>query len=534
MTKAPPPRASRVALWAAALFVFALVTGVMLAFRAQLDKAHFVLVYLLVVLGGSAVGGRAIGLSLAGLSFLAFDYFFLPPYATLIIANPLDWLALVTFLATGIVAAQLLTRAQDRAEDARRRADEVQRLAALGAETLNAVRAEDALRAIAEVIRTSLDEARCDIYAYDAPGEALRLVASAGAPDAPPGRAAVDANSLAAWVAGHGSAVREMADGTARIVAIEGFGGTDAQDAFESEPADDARVLVVPLRVRERRVGVLRIEHRATQARTGVEREFLSALAYYAALGVERLRLSTEAAHVESLREADRLKSALLATVSHDLRTPLTTIKALAHDIGVEGARAGDDRAGSIEEEADRLTRVVGDLLEMSRLTGGAITFHPEFVAAEELIGAALQRVHGVQGGREILVVRAADEPLLVGRFDFVHALRAFGNVIENALKYSHEGAVELAVRRDGEALVFSVMDRGPGVPAPERERIFEPFYRPPGVLPDIGGTGLGLTIARGLAVAQGGDVRYAPRAGGGSVFEVRLPASDAEYPPKG
>jgi two-component system sensor histidine kinase KdpD len=142
--------------------------------------------------------------------------------------------------------------------------------------------------------------------------------------------------------------------------------------------------------------------------------------------------------------------------------------------------------------------------------------------------------VQGVQRGREIVVRRDADEPLLVGRFDFVHSLRALGNVLENALKYSAGGAVEVETRRAGDELVFSVLDRGPGVPEQERERIFEPFYRPPGASPDIGGTGLGLTIARGLAEAQGGDVRYTPRPGGGSEFELRLPAAETPYPPRG
>jgi two-component system sensor histidine kinase KdpD len=116
---------------------------------------------------------------------------------------------------------------------------------------------------------------------------------------------------------------------------------------------------------------------------------------------------------------------------------------------------------------------------------------------------------------------------MLLGYFDFVHALRALVNLLENAMKYSAaESAIEISVRRDGETLVFTVADRGPGVPELERERIFEPFYRPPGVPPDIRGAGLGLAIAQGLAVAQGGAVRYEARAGGGSLFHLILPTT--------
>jgi two-component system sensor histidine kinase KdpD len=330
------------------------------------------------------------------------------------------------------------------------------------------------------------------------------------------------------WVAERGLPATERLDGTVRVAT----GPATADGPLDLSAVwldlSDARVLLVPLRVRARTVGVLRVENAAGIVLAPDQRAFLTALAYYAALGVERLRLTAEAAHADVLREADRLKSALLAAVSHDLRTPLTTIKALAHGMGENGARSGDPRAASIEEEADRLSRVVGDLLDLSRLTGGAIRFRPEVNAAEDLIGAAVQRVHGVVDGRELRVVRAPDDSILLGSFDFVHALRALGNLIENALKYSPpQCAIDLAARRDDGVLIFSVADRGPGVPERERERIFEPFYRPPGVPPDVGGAGLGLTIARGLATAQGGDVRYRPRPGGGSIFELLLPAVD-------
>ena len=508
-------RASRALVWGASLAALAAATALMLAFRADLDKAHFALVYLLIVLGGSAAGGRALGLTIAGLAFLAFDYLFLPPYYTLIIANPLDWFVLVTFLVSSVIAAQLLIRAQERAAEARRRTEEVERLAELGAETLNAGSAEDSLAAIAGVIRATLGVERCEVYAREDAAAGLRPVARAGGNG---NGGAVGATSLIAWVAEHGAPATESMDGTARVSAEAG--------APSRPDLAGARVLVTPLRVRDRTVGVLRVESAHGIELAPGQREFLNALEYYAALGVERLRLTAEAEHSAALREADRLKSALLAAVSHDLRTPLTTIKALAHGIGAAGAAPGDARAGSIEEEADRLARVVGDLLELSKLTSGALRFQLELNTADDLLGAVLQRVAGIAGGRELRVAAEPEGALLVGRFDLVHALRALGNLVENAVKYTPRGStIEISARRDGAMLVFAVADRGPGVPDAERERIFDPFYRPPNVPPDVGGTGLGLTIARGLAQAQGGDVTYRPRAGGGSIFELRLPA---------
>jgi two-component system sensor histidine kinase KdpD len=234
----------------------------------------------------------------------------------------------------------------------------------------------------------------------------------------------------------------------------------------------------------------------------------------------ERARREAEAAHMARLREQ------MLASVSHDLRTPLTTIKALAHDL----AAAGDERAQTIEEEADRLTTLVGDLLDLSRLNSGAATLTLEPNEAEDLIGAALQQVGGMANGRPINVKLDDGEPLLFGRFDFTQTLRVLVNLIENALKYSpEETAIDLSVRREGAWLTFTVADRGAGVAVAERDRIFDPFYRPPGVPADVKGAGLGLSIARALAEAQGGSLRYEQREGGGSAFVLRVPAIDVK-----
>ena len=217
-------------------------------------------------------------------------------------------------------------------------------------------------------------------------------------------------------------------------------------------------------------------------------------------------------AKAELARQA-AIKDAVLATMSHDLRTPLTTIKAMAHDLAADG----DERAMLIEEEAERLTVLVTDMLELSRLGSGAGALSIEANEAEDLLGAALQRVAGATNGRHITVSLDVGEPLLFGRFDFTQTLRALVNLIENALKHSPSDLpVEIAVRREPQWLAFSVLDRGVGVARTERDRIFEPFYR-----------GLGLSIARAVAEAQGGSLLYAERDGGGSVFTLRVPAVD-------
>jgi two-component system sensor histidine kinase KdpD len=211
--------------------------------------------------------------------------------------------------------------------------------------------------------------------------------------------------------------------------------------------------------------------------------------------------------------------------VSHDLRTPLTTIKALAHDMGTR-----DDRAVMIEEEADRLNRLVADLLDLSRLQGGAIPLHIALNAVDDLIGALMQRVAGILGTRTLEVEFQDDSTLLVGRFDLVHALRILVNLIENAHKYSPPSdPVVLRISRDADMLRFAVIDRGPGIPLRERERIFEPFYRPAGAIPDSGSAGLGLSIARQLAELQGGTLTIGSTgpSASGATFELTLPAAD-------
>ncbi len=327
-------------VWGAAL---ALNTVILLSLRGRLDKAHFALAYLLVVLVGSASGGQRLGLSLAVLAFFCFNFFLLPPYHTLFVAEPLDWLVLLAFLVTAAVAAHLLARAR------------------------------------------------------------------------------------------------------------------------------------------------------------------------------------SEAAQAGALRELDRFKDTLLASVSHDLRTPLTTIKAVANAISQEG----DDRARVIETEADRLNAFVGDLLDLSRIQGGVLPVQAELIAAEDLLGVAIRQVSASFGERELRTHLAGDASLLVGRFDFLHALRVLVNLLENAHKYSPlSEPIELSVNRTDWELLFEVADRGPGIAPAERERIWEPFYRPGDAPSGVDGTGLGLAIARRLAMAQNGSLQYQPRSGGGSVFVFYVPAA--------
>jgi two-component system sensor histidine kinase KdpD len=513
----------RALLWVVWGVILTGVTVALVSVREQLDQAHVALVYLLVVLGGSASAGRSLRIVLALACFVLIDYYLQTPYGTLSVDKGLDWLLLLAFLTTAIVAAQLLGRANAEAAAARERADEIDRLSSLGAETLSAGRAEDALTAVAKVIQETIGAARCEVLTRDGSGDGtgeLRPAVGADSPEA----AALDKETVGGVIA-HGRAAAIRTDGT--LAQLES--GELVQLA--ERPAGllgfrvrlpHLRTLLLPLIAHGRTVGVLRLDDPAGLILDPPKLRFLSALAYYAALAVDRLRLVAEAERADALRQADELKDSLLASVSHDLRTPLTTIKVLAHDI----AGGGEERAAVIEEQADRLNHMVADLLDLSRLNAGGVPIHPEINTAEDLVGAAIQQVGGAIGGREIRTVVAWSEPVVAGRFDFVHSLRIVVNLIENALKYSPASSpIDVEVTLEGNMLVIAVADRGPGISRPERERIFEAFYRPSSGPPDSGGAGLGLAIARRLAEAQGGSLRYEDRPGGGSIFSLRLPA---------
>jgi len=544
--------------WAITLALLTAATAAMYVIRTSLDKAHVALVYLLIVLGASAAGGRALGLTVAGLAFLGFDFFFLVPYQTLTIQNPLDWLVLVTFLVTSVVAAQLLYRATATAEDATQRAIEVDRLAALGAETLNAADADEALRAIAAVIRNSVNADECDLFLRGIDGRTVGVARTRGAvpnsgeaasvPAAvTPRRSAatsdVDPGSLVEWIVEHGASAVELTDGTVRVAhELSSIGESPGSQRWASQHETVAavqaamhegvgtrvRALAIPLKVREHTVGVLRLAARDALTLTPEQGRLLMALAYYAALGAERARLVAKAERAEAERRLESLRSALLTAVSHDLRTPLTTIKGVASEIRRQD---GVERAAVIESEADRMDALVGDLLDLSRIHAGAVRPSIAVNTIDDLLGAALRAASGVLAERRI-EIDVPDDALLAGHFDFTLTLRIVTNLIDNAAKYSPAGSpIGIRARHEADRVVIDVTDRGPGIPESERDKIFAPFYRPPGVPPDIRGHGLGLSIARGLAEAQGGTVRHVPGAVGGAVFSLDLPAADTNAP---
>jgi two-component system, OmpR family, sensor histidine kinase KdpD len=320
-------------------------------------------------------------------------------------------------------------------------------------------------------------------------------------------------------------AVAQLAGGTVRV--LEG----DRSMRAVGEPTTR---LLLPLASGGTISGVLDLRDARGLTLDQVPETWQAALTFYAASACERWRQEAADEEVRRLREVGRARDIVLTSLSHDLRTPLTTIRALANQLSTHQ----DERSEIIEQEANRLDRLVSDLLDASRLALDGFQLRPTPAPVDDLLLVALQRVEGTIHASRIVVQLPADPPLLLARMDPVHTVRILSNLLENANKYAPgETPIEVTVSEVGAEVRISVSDRGPGIAPEESSRIFDPLYRPSGTPPDVGGSGLGLSIARGLARAQGGDVTYRDREGGGAVFELRLPAAslaDLESPGSG
>jgi two-component system sensor histidine kinase KdpD len=255
----------------------------------------------------------------------------------------------------------------------------------------------------------------------------------------------------------------------------------------------------------------------------------VSALVRLIAAPLERAQLATEAERARVAAEGERLRSTLLSSVSHDLRTPLAAITGAASALLEQpppGTAVARELTSTVLDEADRLNRLVGNLLDMTRLESGTLEPRREWTSLEELVGSAIARVERQAGARGIATRVAPDLPLVA--VDAVLVEQALVNLLENALRHAGEGRVEVGARREGERAVVEVCDEGPGFPAHEAERIFDKFHRAAGGP----GAGLGLAIARAIVTAHGGSINARLREPRGACFRFTLPLGDPPAAP--
>ena len=504
------------------LIAVLILTLLMLAFRDRLGVLNVLLLYLLLTFGVALSGGLGPGILAAVVGFVAFNFVFIPPYYTFHVAASEHGLALVVYLGVAIVTASLVARVRVRTEQAERESRRMALLAELNAALIGDVTLDAILARIAERVVTVSGARGCRVLVRGDDGE-LRV----GAFFPPAIGPVIDRTglSLAAWASDHRQPVGRGGRG-ARIV---GRQPSAARAGKRQTPGDD--VLYLPIMTSDRVAGVLEISGRPGSDAYRAEREqMLTTFIDQAALALERARLSEEAAQAAVHAESDELKSALLAAVSHDLRTPLASIKAAATSL-LDDSIAWDDGARrelltAIDEETDRLTLMVSNLLDLSRIEGGALRPRFDWYDVDELIADVTERLAVRTAGHSVTV---QIDPLLPSlRFDYVQMAQVLVNLIENAVKYAPPGTpIVIAARRLPAAVEISVRDEGPGIPLEYQTRLFERFYRAPSTIHSPG-TGIGLTISRGLVEANGGAIAVESAPGYGTTVRFSLPIPPA------
>ncbi len=505
------------------VFGIALVTVVAEPNRMHLNTVTPALSYLVIVLASATLGGLGPGIFASVVGFLTFNFFFLPPFYSFTVGAPQDTVALFVFLTVAGVTSELVGRLQEREREARHRAIESGTLARLSTELIADVTLDTVLATVVEQVTRVFGLESAAVLLPDQEG-ALRV------------RLAYPADAAGTYVRDREHAAVAAHVFTTGIPAGVGSPhrvyrphGPDNQGGA-MQPRG-RRVLYVPVRTAHGAVGVMGVAAVRAADYSANERRLLTTFANQAALAIDRARLIEEATRAAALEEGDRLKSALLAAVSHDLRTPLASIKASATSLLQEeivwDTATRHEFLTAIDEETDRLARLVANLLDLTRIQGGALKPEKEWNEIGEVIASVTDRLTPLVQSHPLRVVLAPDLPPVA--CDFVEIAQVLANLIENAAKYSDPGT-EIAVTADrvDEEIRVQIADHGFGIPPGDVPHVFDTFYRVKreGRARRIGGTGIGLAICKGFIEAHGGAIAVASVVGHGSTFTFTLPLS--------
>jgi two-component system sensor histidine kinase KdpD len=496
-----PGRRSPLASYAWSVVAVAGATAVAWPMFGRLQTSDLALVYLLATIVVATRFGRGPSVLASALGVAVFDFCFVPPYFSLAVRDDPYLLTFVVMLVVGLTVSTLATRAHDQAEAARSHARWTATLHALSHELAGA---RDPAAIGASGVR-QVEEALGGTAAVFLPGEDGSL----SEPDA-------DGPPLSE---GDREAARQAFALGAAVTRHTGTSGA-------------ARAMYLPLRTASRTLGVLAFHPPpAPGAKTDPSRQqMLEALAQQVAGALERALLAEESKLVELRARTEELRNALLSSVSHDLRTPLAAITGSATTLlqdGVPLAPQQADLVRTIQEEAERLNRLVTNLLAMTRVAGG-LEPRKEWVPLEEIVGSALERLGPRLQGRIVQSRIPEDLPLVPA--DPVLVEQVLVNLLENASRHTPAGTpIDIAASRDGDRVRVEVFDRGPGLAPGTEARVFEKFFRGPGAPAE--GSGLGLTICRGIVAAHGGTIEAANRPEGGASFRFTLPI-DGQPPP--
>jgi two-component system sensor histidine kinase KdpD len=505
---------SRLLRYGGTVIALGLATALLWPLRQTIGLLNIGLVLLVVVIGATVLAGQRAGIFASLLAFAFLNFFLVPPYLTFEVHDIANLLALFVFLGVSGLISWLVAGAREQAAHAQRRAEDVARLYELNAAIVGARHIDEVLPAIAEKVAEVFEAQACWILL---PNAQSQLAVEAQAPHAVRVMTREEL-SLAEWVFRH---------------------GTEAQQGdLMGTQTEGRRAAYMPLRAAQRTIGVLAVADKlGHRPFTTAERTVLATFAAQAAVALERLYLLREAQRAEMLARTDELKSALMSAVSHDLRTPLASIMTsvtslLEPDIEWNEDTRRDFLQG-IYDEARRLNRLVGNLLEMSRIEGGALRPEKDWYSIGEVIGAVVQRLEPQSPDHRIQVDIAPDIPLVL--LDFVQVGQVLTNLLENAIRYTPAGTVVRVTATPVEGQVqVRVEDNGPGVSPEHLPHLFEKFYYVDR-RNQSKGTGLGLAISKGLVEAHGGRIWATSRPGQGLqvTFTLPLPVTQGEGMPE-
>jgi two-component system sensor histidine kinase KdpD len=493
----PAPRAPlEIPSYVAAAVITAAATGVAWGLFGRDQLPDVVMMYLLGIMLIAWRFGLGASIFAAFLSVAAFDFFFVPPFLTFAVGDLRHTTTFLVMFLVAVVISGLTERIRQQAAAARQRERRTAALYRLSRELAAAQGSQRVIAAAALELETVFN-CRVSVFIAVRKGELARAYASAGLADATERDA-----SIAHWVWLHR---QEAGLGTSTLPST----GT----------------LYLPLLASDGIVGVLGLTPQPPERFDAIaQRRQVDAFSAQMALALERALLSEQAEKARREVEAEQLRSALLSSVSHDLRTPLAVITGAASTL-LESApqvdsRARHDLTKTILEEAERLNRLIRNLLDMTRLESGAVKVNREWLPLEEVVGAALNRLEPRLAHRDVQVSLPSALPLVP--VDAVLLEQVLINLLENAVKYS-QGPIEIAASLQSGEVLVEVADRGPGIPAGEEERVFEKFHRAVRE-GSPGGVGLGLAICRGIVTAHGGRIWAQNREGGGVQFRFTLP----------
>jgi two-component system, OmpR family, sensor histidine kinase KdpD len=459
------------------------ITGVIFFYRHVLhvNQTTVALSFLLAILAVSAVWGMAVSVFMSVAAMLAFNYFFLPPVGKLTIADPQNWVALFAFLVTSITGSQLSSRIRQEADEAHQRRREVERLYRFSRQLLGEGNVIQLMNAIPDYIVQCFEAGAAEVFLPQ---------------------------KDKFYRSGYGAAHLDEEKMKTAFLNDEATLNTEQSEYF------------VPVRLGVRPIGSLGISG------AQLSRQSVEAVGTLVAIAIERARAVEQLGQTEAERQGERLKSALLDSITHDFRTPLTSMKAAVTSLLASPeacAPQTQELLTIINEECDRLNHLVAEASEMAKLEAGELTLDLAPVRIEEIIHSALAQRKAALAGRSVEVRVAADLPPV--RADLERAKEALVQLIDNASLYSpKDQPITISAELTGDTVTTSVADRGPGIDDFEQTMVFDKFYRGKDQRYLVRGTGMGLPIAKAIITAQNGTISVTSQLGHGSVFSFTLP----------